>query len=90
MGKPVILDFYAEWCGPCKRQGPILEELKRKMGDSIEVRTIDVDQNMDLAGTYGIQVVPTLIIEIDGKKVKEFQGVTDAGTLEGILKPLVS
>jgi thioredoxin 1 len=90
MGKPVILDFYAEWCGPCKRQGPILEELKRKMGDSIEVRTIDVDQNMDLAGTYGIQVVPTLIIEIDGKKVKEFQGVTDAGTLEGVLKPLVS
>ncbi len=90
MGKPVILDFYAEWCGPCKRQGPILEELKRKMGDSIEVRKIDVDQNMDLAGTYGIQVVPTLIIEVDGKKVREFQGVTDAGTLEDILKPLVS
>lgn len=90
MGKPVILDFYAEWCGPCKRQGPILEELKRKMGESIEVRKIDVDQNMDLAGTYGIQVVPTLIIEVDGKKVREFQGVTDAGTLEDILKPLVS
>jgi thioredoxin 1 len=45
---------------------------------------------MDLAGTYGIQVVPTLIIEVDGKKVREFQGVTDAGTLEDILKPLVS
>ena len=90
MGKPIVLDFYAEWCGPCKRQGPILEELKKTLGDSIEVQKIDVDQNMDLAGKYGIQVVPTLVIEKDGKRVREFQGVTDVATLVSVLKPLVS
>jgi thioredoxin 1 len=89
MAKPVLLDFFAEWCGPCKRQGPILEELKRKMGDSVEIKKIDVDQNMEAANRYGIRVVPTLIIEKDGKTVHMLEGVTDAATLERLLKPLV-
>ena len=70
MTKPVLMDFFAEWCGPCKRQGPILEDLKNKMGDSFELKKIDVDQNMELAQKYGIQVVPTLIIEKDGKVIQ--------------------
>ncbi|MDD1690332.1 MAG: thioredoxin [Methanoregula sp.] len=89
MSKPVLFDFFATWCGPCKLQTPILEELAKKMGDSVEIRKIDVDQHMDLAEKYGIRVVPTLIIEKDGKTVQSLEGVTDAATLETILKPLV-
>ncbi len=89
MTKPVLMDFFAEWCGPCKRQGPILEDLKKKMGDSFELKKIDVDQNMDLAQKYGIQVVPTLIIEKDGKVIRSLEGVTSAEALEEYLKPLI-
>jgi thioredoxin 1 len=89
MSKPVLFDFFATWCGPCRLQTPILEELEKKMGESIEIRKVDVDQHMDLAEKYGIRVVPTLIIEMDGKIVQSMEGVTDAATLEKILKPLV-
>ena len=89
MSKPVLFDFMATWCGPCRMQTPILEELAKKMGDSIEIRKVDVDQNMDLAEKYRIRVVPTLVIEKDGKIVQQMEGVTDAATLEKLLKPLV-
>ena len=89
MSKPVLLDFFADWCGPCKRQGPILEDLKQKMGDKVEIRKIDVDQNMELANKYGIRVVPTLIIEKDGKVIRTLEGVTSAESLEAMISPLV-
>ena len=89
MTKPVLMDFHAEWCGPCKRQGPILDDLKKKLGDSFELRKIDVDQNMELAQKYAIQVVPTLIIEKDGKVIRSLEGVTSAEALEEYLKPLL-
>jgi thioredoxin 1 len=89
MSKPVLFDFFATWCGPCRMQTPILDELEKKMGDSIEVRKIDVDQDLELAQKYEIRVVPTLIIEKDGKVIQTLEGVTDATTLENLLKPLV-
>ncbi len=89
MSKPVLFDFFATWCGPCKMQTPIIEELAKKMGDAVEIRKVDVDQHMDLAEKYGIRVVPTLIIEKDGKVVQSMEGVTDLPTLENLLKPLV-
>lgn len=89
MSKPVLLDFFATWCGPCRMQTPILEELAIKMGDLVEIRKVDVDQHMDLAEKYGIRVVPTLVIEKDGKIVQQMEGVTDAATLEKILTPLI-
>jgi len=70
-------------------QTPILEELAKTMGDAIEIRKVDVDEHMDLAEKYGIRVVPTLVIEKDGKIVQQMEGVTDASTLEKLLKPLV-
>ncbi|MDP3563553.1 MAG: thioredoxin [Methanoregula sp.] len=89
MSKPVLFDFFAVWCGPCKMQTPILEELAKKMGDKVEIKKIDIDQHMELAEKYGIRVVPTLIIEKDGKVVQSMEGVTDLSTLEKLLKPLV-
>jgi thioredoxin 1 len=70
-------------------QTPILEELAKKMGDAVEIRKVDVDEHMDLAEKYSIRVVPTLVIEKDGKIVQQMEGVTDAATLEKLLKPLV-
>ena len=91
MSKPVLYDFSATWCSPCRMQTPKLEELKKKMGDAIEIKEIDVDQpqNRELVEKYRISVVPTLIIEKDGKFVQSMQGVTEAATLEKLLRPLV-
>jgi len=89
MSKPVLFDFFDTWCGPCRMQTPIIEELAKTMGDTVEIRKVDVDQHMDLAEKYGIRVVPTLIIEKDGKILQSLEGVTDAITLEKMLRPLV-
>ena len=89
MGKPVLIDFYADWCGPCRLQSPIVEELAMRMGDQVEVKKINVDDNMDLANKYRIYVVPTLIIEKDQKEVRRIEGLTDASSLEAAIKPLV-
>ena len=88
MAKPVLIDFYAVWCGPCKLQTPELEKLKEMIGDAVEIKKIDVDQNMDLARKYGIQVVPTLVIEKDGEVKERLEGVTPAETLKKLLEPL--
>ncbi|QYZ78255.1 thioredoxin [Methanofollis formosanus] len=89
MSRPVLTDFFATWCGPCKMQTPILEELKEKLGEQVEIRKVDVDQNMEAAMKYGIRVVPTLIIEKDGEVKEKLEGVTRADALEQLLKPLI-
>lgn len=90
MSKPVLIDFYAEWCGPCKRMGPIIDELKKRMGDLVEIRKLNVDEHMAEAQKYHISVVPTIIIEKDNVVIQKFQGVTDTDTLESVLRPLVA
>jgi len=89
MGKPVLIDFYADWCGPCRLQSPIVEELARRMGDQVDVKKINVDDNMDLANRYRIYVVPTLIIEKDQREIRRIEGLTDVSSLEAMIKPLV-
>lgn len=89
MGKPVLIDFYADWCGPCRLQSPIVEELARRMGDQVEVKKVNVDDHMEMATKYRIYVVPTLIIEKDAKEVRRIEGLTDISSLESMLKPLV-
>jgi thioredoxin 1 len=85
MSVPIVKDFYADWCGPCKMQSPILDALKQKHGDKVEIQKIDVDANSTLAIEYGIRVVPTLIIEKDGKLVQRIEGVADLPLLESYL-----
>ena len=82
MSKVVLMDFFAEWCGPCKMQDPIIDELKKKFADKIEFKKVDVDTNYELAGKYGIHAVPTLVIEKDGVLFKRYTGVTSAKVLE--------
>lgn len=88
MSKPILYDFFATWCGPCRIQSPIIHALAEKLTDVVDVRMVDVDQEPALANKYEISVVPTLIIEKDGKVEHRLEGVTQAETLESLLKPL--
>ena len=76
MAKLVLMDFYADWCGPCRTQGPIFEDLARDLGDKAEFKKINVDKKGDLAAEKGIMVVPTIILEKDGAEVQRWMGVT--------------
>ncbi len=76
MAKLVLMDFYADWCGPCRTQGPIFEDLARDLSDKMEFKKINVDKEGDLAAEKGIMVVPTIILEKDGAEVQRWMGVT--------------
>ncbi|MFC5279814.1 thioredoxin [Halorubrum rubrum] len=71
-----VLDFYADWCGPCKTQDPILEEVQEELGDAFELQKVDVDQEQDVANQYQVRSLPTLIVENDDGVVDRFVGVT--------------
>jgi thioredoxin 1 len=76
LAKPVLMDFYADWCGPCRMQTPIIEALQKDFRDKVEFLKINVDKEGDLAMEKGIFVVPTLILEKDGVELNKWMGVT--------------
>ena len=82
---PVLVDFFAEWCGPCKAMKPILEELKGIKGEKVRIVKVDVDKHKEIAAYYQIQSVPTLMIFKDGKQLWRQSGVMRANDLSIIL-----
>ena len=85
---PVLVDFYAEWCGPCKMMKPILEDVKAMKGEKVRVVKVDVDKHQELAAYYQIQSVPTLMIFKDGKQLWRQSGVLQAKELSELLARL--
>lgn len=83
---PVIVDFFAEWCGPCKTMSPILKQVKDIQGDKVRIVKVDVDKNNALTMQYSIQSVPTLMVFKNGKQMWRQSGVINAGELNKIVE----
>jgi len=84
--KPVLVDFFAEWCGPCKTMSPILEEVKKRVGASASIIKIDVDKNQQISSKYQVRGVPTMILFQNGKQLWRQSGVL---TKEEIIKTII-
>lgn len=83
--KPVLVDFFAEWCGPCKMMSPILKEVKDTLGDKVSIIKIDVDKNQSLAAKYQVRGVPTLILYKSGKQLWRQSGAVQKNELVSII-----
>lgn len=79
--KPVLVDFWAPWCGPCQTQGPIVDELSDEVGDKAKIFKLNVDDNTEIASQYGIMSIPAMKIFKNGEVVEEMVGVHDKGQL---------
>jgi thioredoxin 1 len=83
--KPILVDFFATWCGPCKMLSPILKEVKDQLGEQISIIKIDVDKNQQVAAQYQVRGVPTMILFQNGKQLWRQSGVVDKNTIVNIV-----
>ena len=86
--KPVLVDFWAEWCGPCKLIAPLLDEIAKEKGDAVKVAKVDVDQNQSLSARYNIRAIPTLLFFKDGQLRDQVTGMTSKKDLLGRIDAL--
>lgn len=88
--KPVLVDFYADWCAPCRAMKPVLEDLKAQMGEDVTIFKIDVDKNEAIAQRFNIRSIPTLIIFQNGKPAWRKSGMASTAELQGAVEALAA
>jgi thioredoxin 1 len=81
--KPVIVDFWAEWCGPCKMIAPVLDEIAKEKGDTVKVGKVNIDDNQSLSFKYNVRAIPTLLFFKNGQVVDQVTGMTSKKDLLG-------
>ena len=79
--KPVLVDFYADWCGPCKMMGPVIEKIAGEYEGKAKVGKLNIDNDEEIAARYGIMTIPTILVIKDGVETAKFVGVTNAAEL---------
>jgi len=87
--KPVLVDFFAEWCGPCKIQGPIVDELAGEIGEKAVIGKLNIESAEDVAGEYGVMSIPTILIFKDGEVKETMTGLREKGILNEMLKKYI-
>lgn len=87
---PILIDFYADWCGPCKMVSPILKELKEEMGDAVRIIKIDVDKNQEIANKLQVRSIPTLMVYQNGQQKWRTQGVQTKALIKRKLSDLIT
>ena len=85
-GKPVLVDFWAEWCGPCKMIGPSLEEISEELGEEVTIAKLNIDENPDAPGKYGVRGIPTMILFKNGQPTATKVGAAPKGQIKGCLQ----
>ncbi len=87
--KPVLIDFWAEWCAPCRQIAPIIKDLAEEYGDRVKIVKMDIDANPNTPGQYGIRAIPTILSFKDGEVVEQLQGARPKADFEAAIKNLL-
>ncbi|GLV27499.1 thioredoxin [Sphingobium sp. TomTYG75] len=87
--KPVLVDFWAEWCGPCKMIGPALEEISEELADKVIIAKINIDENPDAPGKYGVRGIPTMILFKNGEAAATKVGAAPKSALKGWIESVL-